>query len=122
MAVYVTNRLYLPREGMAQVLDFMGVAPLDFNSVQPAPKGLSDEERREWQSAYWGTQGNAVRSELVGNVLSFQTEETPPLAWLRELSAQFPQYEFTLDWFYDDMPDVCQTVVRAGKVRYMSAL
>lgn len=123
MAFCITNRLYLPLEAAEKVLDFIGGAePLDFNSVQPVPNNLTPAEKKEWCAAFWGTEENAANAELEANILTFQTADAPPVVWLQELSAQFPSYDFTLDWFYDDRPDAGQYVVRGGKVQYSSVI
>ena len=123
MPVYITNRMYLPQDGVERVLAYVGgTEPLDFNTVQPMPWDLTGQEARDWCSAFWGTEENAVHAELMGNILTFRTADTPPLAWLKEVSAQFPQYEFTLDWFYDDLPEWYQCVVRGGKVQYINGV
>lgn len=123
MPVYITNRMYLPRDGVERVLEYIGGAePLDFNAVQPMPRDLTGQEWRDWRSAFWGTEENAVHAELMGNILTFQTADTPPLGWLKEVSKQFPQYEFTLDWFYDDLPEWYQCVVCGGTVQYINGV
>lgn len=123
MNPYVTNRLYLPRSGHDGIAALLGgCGRIDFNAVQPVPDGLAEEERREWCSAFWGTSSNAVNVSRTGTVYTFQTEETPPLAWLLDLSRQLPRCELMMEWFYDDMPEWYQCVVRGGKVQYMNGV
>ncbi len=120
---YVMNRLYLPRDGGGRIADVLGGSGrIDFNAAQPVPAGLTEEERQEWCSAFWGTGSNAANVSFLDTVVTFYTEEAPPLAWLLEVSRLLPQYEFTLDWFYDAMPDWYQCVVRGGKVQYVNGV
>lgn len=123
MCSYVINRLYLPLEVKDRVRTYLGGADLlDFNAVQPKPQQLTGQEGRDWCSAFWGTEENASQAELIENILTFRTVDTPPLVWLKELSMLFPQYEFTLDWFYEDLPEWYQCVMRGGKVQYINGV
>ena len=56
MPVYITNRMYLPQDGVERVLAYVGgTEPLDFNTVQPMPRDLTGQEGRDWRSAFWGS-------------------------------------------------------------------
>lgn len=49
MPVYITNRMYLPQDGVERVLAYVGgTEPLDFNTVQPMPRDLTGQEARDW--------------------------------------------------------------------------
>ena len=92
------------------------VVPFSFAQTVPPPANLfrgdlGDKEQKEceakgiptwyeWQSANWGTKWDACEARVKSTKLRvnvwFATAWAPPLAWLKNVSAKFPNLTFTL--------------------------
>ena len=114
MSNHATNRLEV--KGAAKWLDaFMGAnhtpfaqSALSFDSLLPCPASARDAGR--WRSEHWGTTGDAIdvvcRRTLFRLVYAFDTEWTPPLAWLAALAKEWPELKIAHLWVEESVsPD-----------------
>jgi len=79
---------------------------VDFEKIIPMPDDLSAysdpyheiSNDRMWRTINWGTKNNTIDSEVEGNQISFWTAWAPAAPVICELSRQFPNVRFVVEF------------------------
>ena len=113
------------REKAEAVVDGVETA-LSLNNLHPLPKELEGTESTEknnwydWQIQNWGTKWDveAVLEEEGEDYLnySFDSAWTPPIAWLKKVSADFPTLRFVLKYDEEGMGFFGRAIAQNGEV------